>query len=128
MRASLGVDGANLMSMDLSVWSMTRFDLPAQLPRSDQWERYGAEWSFDGSGWQVVVLVADDNPDSAVTDRLPAASTVAYVSLEPIGADRTGYEFLERVVRELARSSGGVWVDPNGSVFAPDEGTFGLDV
>jgi len=65
-----------------------------------------------------------DAPDTAVLQKLPDPSHVAYVTLEPIGADHAGYAFLEKVVRGLARATDGVWVDPNGQAYAPDEGQF----
>ena len=52
------------------------------------------------------------------------AAHVAYVTLEPIGADKAGYKMLEDAVRELSRQSGGVWTDPNGEPYSHDEGSF----
>ena len=115
------------MSMDLSVWSPTRFELPSQLPRAQSWVRYTNEWNFEGEGWMISVLPTDrsdgDEPDDAVLEKVPDASYVAYVTLEPIGAD-AGYKFLEEVVRTLARVTSGVWVDAYGEPFAHDEGQF----
>jgi hypothetical protein len=119
------------MSMDLSVWSSRPFDLPEQLPQWEQWKCYQDQWAFEKQGWQVLVLPArpyqtdpPDLPNSAVLLRLPGVSYVAYVTLEPIGADHAGYAFLEKVVRSLAGATGGVWVDPNEEVYAHDEGQF----
>jgi hypothetical protein len=133
------------MSMDLSVWSSRPFDLPVQLPLPKQWKvytlnlpmnsetsedqrRHRQEWAFDSVGWQVLVLPArrseDNVPEAAVLQKLPDASHVAYVTLEPIGADQAGYAFLEKVVRGLALATGGVWVVPNGQAYAHNEGQF----
>jgi len=116
------------MSMDLSVWSATPFELPGQLPRAGSWVRHPEEWQFESSGWLVTVLATGrsdcDLPSDAVLQEVPDASYVAYVTLEPIGADQEGYDFLEEVVRTLARATAGVWVDPNGGVFAHDDGHF----
>jgi hypothetical protein len=116
------------MSMDLCVWSSTPFELPGQLPQAKSWVRYPAEWDFEGAGWIVSVIVAqrseDDPPSDPVLQKVPDASHVAYVTLQPIGADRAGYDFLEEVVRTLARITSGVWVDPHGEAFAHDEGQF----
>jgi len=38
--------------------------------------------------------------------------------LEPIGADYAGYACLEKVVRSLALTTGGIWVGPNEEVYA----------
>ena len=119
------------MSMDLSVWSARPFDLPGQLPQADLWKLYQDQWAFESKGWQVLVMPArpyqtdpPDLPNSAVLLRLPGVSYVAYVTLEPIGADEAGYAFLEKVVRSLALATGGVWVDPNEECYAHDEGQF----
>ena len=119
------------MSMDLSVWSSRPFDLPEQLPHAELWKRYDDQWAFESKGWQVLVMPArpyqtdpPDLPNSAVLLRLPGVSYVAYVTLEPIGADHAGYALLETVVRSLALATGDVWVDPNKKVYAHDEGQF----
>ena len=119
------------MSMDLSVWSARPFDLPEQLPQPEAWKRYQETWAFETKGWQVLVLPARPYqtkpphlPNSEVLLRLPGVSYVAYVTLEPIGADHAGYAFLEKVVRSLALATGGVWVDPDEEVYAHDEGRF----
>src|SRR5262245_19915886 len=86
------------------------------------------EWAFDKGTWQVLVLPTqrskDDAPDSSVLRKVPDAAYVAYVTLQPIGADRAGYALLEKVVRALALATDGVWVDPNGQAHAHDEGQF----
>jgi len=112
------------MSMDLAVWSERPFELPRQLPKADSWKCYGKEFAFEGDGWQVTVLCAIDTADVSVVSKLPTAKHVAYVTLEPIGADAPGYTMLENVVRGLSRQAGGVWVDPSGQGHLHDEGTF----
>jgi hypothetical protein len=112
------------MSMDLSVWSPQSFELPAQLPNSSQWRLYARAWTLEAVGWHIQVLPAADHPDSNVLQKLPGASHVAYVTLEPIGADDIAYDLLEKVVRTLARVTSGVWVDPNGEPYFHDEGQF----
>ncbi|HEY1787287.1 MAG TPA: hypothetical protein VGJ73_03990 [Verrucomicrobiae bacterium] len=112
------------MSMDLAVWSARPFNLPAELPQSSAWEHAANEFAFSGKGWHVLVLPSEDEPDEEVVSKLPDAAHVAYVSLEPIGADAAGYKMLETVVRDLARKSNGVWVDANGEPYRHDEGSF----
>ena len=113
------------MSMDLSVWSTRDFDLPAALPQSGLWKRYDHEFAFEAEKWQVLVLAEQSEPDPFVIEKLPGASFVAYITLEPIGAGPDGYDFLEAVVRSVARESGGVWVDALGTAaYFHDEGRF----
>lgn len=111
------------MSMDLAVWAPRAFDLPGQLPRADEWVEHRGEYSFEGQGWQVLVMRGDEDPDPSVQDALPEGRHVAYVTLEPMGADRSGYDFLEGVVRHLARTGNGRWRDPDGVLHAHDEGS-----
>jgi hypothetical protein len=112
------------MSMDLAVWSAQPFDLPKQLPKSNSWKRTGKEFAYSGKGWHVLVMCSDDEPDENIVSKLPGAAHVAYVTLEPIGADKAGYKMLEEVVRELSRQTGGVWTDPDGNPYLHDEGQF----
>jgi hypothetical protein len=112
------------MSMDLAVWSARPFKLPAELPDSKAWKRTGKEFAFLKKGWQVLVLSSEDEPEDNIVEKLPGAAHVAYVTLEPIGAGPDGYKMLETVVRDLARQTGGVWVDSNGEPCLHDEGDF----
>jgi hypothetical protein len=110
------------MSVDLSVWSSKPFELPGQLPQPGSWQHFAKEWCFAGDGWHVLVMSAEDRPSSAVLQKLPDAAHVAYVTLEPIGADSAAYILLEKVVRAVARAADGVWVDLNGSAHFHNEG------
>ena len=112
------------MSMDLAVWSPREFDFPAELPRSNMWTRYSEEFAYEGDGWQVLVMPEQSEPDASVVHKLPDAKFVAWISLEPIGAGPDGYAFLEEVVRSVARTVGGVWVDPSYEAYLHNEGSF----
>lgn len=112
------------MSMDLQVWAARAFEIPGQLPRAERWVDYNEEFAFDGGAWQVLVLTEASEPSDLVSEKLPGASHVAYVTLEPLGASDAAYDFLEEVVRKLARDSAGVWVDPSGTPYRHDEGSF----
>lgn len=112
------------MSMDLSVWSTREFNLPADLLQSTLWKRYDDEFAFETDNWQVLVLAEESEPEPEVLQKLSGASFVAYITLEPIGAGPAGYTFLEELIRSLAREVGGVWVDPSGSVYFHDQGSF----
>src|SRR5687768_8237371 len=112
------------MSMDLEVWSTRDFNFPVELPRSTVWTSYDEEFAFEGDGWHVLVLSEQSEANPSVVHKLPDANFVAWVTLEPIGAGPDGYAFLEEVVRSVAREVGGVWVDPNGTAYFHDEGSF----
>ena len=112
------------MSMDLDVWSTRDFNFPAELPQPTLWKCYDEQFVFEGDEWQVLVLSEQSEPDPAVVHKLPGAKFVAGINLEPIGAGPAGYAFLEEVVRSLARQVGGVWVDPYGSPYFHNEGSF----
>lgn len=112
------------MSMDLEVWSAREVNLPSDLPQENRWQQFGEEFSYEGDGWQVLVLTESGEAPGPVAQVLPDASHVTYVTLEPIGAGPAGYAFLEQVVRSLARNSGGVWVDSSGDAYLHDQGAF----
>jgi len=96
------------MSMDLEVWSAQSFNLPGQLPRSNFWNLESDEWVYNSGSWQILVMATDDEPHASVLKKLPGANSVAYVTLEPIGADAEGYALLEEVIRNLAKENNGV--------------------
>jgi hypothetical protein len=140
------------MSMDLSVWSEKRPELPRGLPEADRWQppEVSAEtnwpdpdlaevsatgereldgpWNFESENWLIDVLIClAEDPRRIPEDvraKMPSARYAAYVSLQPIGAGRDGYAMLERVVRGLAGEYAGVWANMDGVAFAPNEGEF----
>jgi hypothetical protein len=118
---------STIMSMDLSVWSSQPFTDTA-LPEIGNWQQYPGAWSHETDDWVVHVLISNDTADDCpvfVRHLIPAAKHVAYVTLEPSGADESGYEFLEKTIRHFARVSNGVWVDGLGThAFPADEGSF----
>jgi hypothetical protein len=109
------------MSMDLSVWCPATPSLPAVLP-SGEWVQTGSEFALEGDGWHVLALLGTEAPPQEVLERLPSATSVVYITLEPIGAPDEAYARLESVVRHVARVTGGVWVDPNGEAYSHNEG------
>ena len=124
------------MSMDLQVWSRKPFDLPAQLCESGAWTSYpapsavrasGESYAYETESWQVEVLTgtAKSNPvPNSIKAISPELLHVAFLTLEPIGADADGYAFLERTVRELARRNDGRWLGPDGlHAYSANEGT-----
>jgi hypothetical protein len=112
------------MSVDLEVWSSKSFELPKVLPQSDRWNEMAGEWAFEAAGWQVLVITDEDEPSESVAEALPGATHVAHVTLEPIGATKDAFTFLESVVRSLAKSNNGRWVDADGHVHRHAEGHF----
>ena len=115
---------AKSVSTDLAVWSTRAFNFPAELPQSSLWKSYDDEFAFEKDDWQVSILSEQTEPDPSVVHKLSGANFVAWISLEPIGAEPDGYAFLEEVVRSVTRKVGGVWVDQNGLVYFHDEGNF----
>jgi hypothetical protein len=140
------------MSMDLSVWSEECPELPRGLPDVDHWQppeaaseasepdvdldlvpemgqrELDGPWYYEAEGWLIEVLTClVEDPrivPEEVRKKLPLPKHVAYVTLQPIGAGRDGYEMLEKVVRGLAREYRGVWANMDGVAFLPDEGEF----
>lgn len=125
------------MSMDVDVWSREPFDLPTQLPMPEKWNVYVipipklgdvTNYAFESDGWQVLVTLGDlrkPTPPDSIRSLDGFDAHVAGVSLEPIGADETGYAMLEQTVRALARATKGRWIDPaNGTAHDADAGSF----
>lgn len=107
------------MSMDLVVWTACTIALPADLPESTKWKNHsGPDWAYESSAWQVIV---EPDPSrkkvSEVLARNPQFQTATVVVLEPLGANREGYAFLETVARSIAkRCGGGVIEGPAGLI------------
>ncbi len=112
------------MSMDLEVWSPRPFKLPHQLPKTGFWNLEVDEWAYEGNGWHILVLAGETEPDGHILERLPDAKYVAYVNLEPIGADSDGYSLLEEVIRTLTKENDGLWINLSGIANSHDEGVF----
>jgi hypothetical protein len=140
------------MSIDLSVWSEQRPDLPRGLPDPERWQppevfpeaswlqdqltdvpemgerELDGPWCYETENWLIDVLKClVEDPRSIPEDvrkKTPSAKHIAYVTLQPIVAGRDGYEMLGRVVRGLARTYQGVWANMDGVAFMPDEGDF----
>ena len=123
--------------MDVDVWAREPFDLPAQLPGSEKWNVYEipipklgnvTNYAFESDGWQVLVTLGElrkPTPPESILSLDGFDVHVASVTLEPIGADETGYSMLEQTVRSLARATNGRWIDPaNGNAHDADAGSF----
>ncbi|MDJ0792750.1 MAG: hypothetical protein QNI98_00800 [Woeseiaceae bacterium] len=105
------------MSMDLILYTACAIALPADLPQAESWKNYGYEdWAYESEGWQVLVAIdAEYEIPSGATDLNTDLRYSIPVTLEPIGADRDGYKFLDTTVRKLAdKCGGGVVEGPDG--------------
>lgn len=97
------------MSMDLVLYTACAITLPTDLLEPGSWKNYGYEdWAYESESWQVVVAIDTkyEIPSSA-TDLDRALQYSVPVTLEPIGADKDGYDFLDATVRKLAEKCGG---------------------
>ncbi|MEO1527854.1 MAG: hypothetical protein AAFX06_20680 [Planctomycetota bacterium] len=125
------------MSIDVRVWATERFDLPAQLPEPQNWHTYDTpipkvgnvtNYAYESDGWQVLVtfgVMRKPTPPDSIRSLDMIEAYIVNVSLEPIGADKSGYAMLERTVRDLARATNGRWIDPvNGTLHDADAGSF----
>ncbi len=105
------------MSMDLILYTACAITLPTDLPEPESWRNYGAEdWAYESEGWQVLVAIDAEYeiPSGAKVLDTNLQFSIP-VTLEPIGADRDGYEFLDTTVRKLAEKCGGGVVEgPDG--------------
>jgi len=111
--------------MDLTVWCDGEISLPNVLPEPSCWQEYKSERAYEKENWQVLVVPGEDEePGSSILEKFPKASKAYYITLEPIGADAEGYMFLEKVTRALAKSCGGVWINPYGTAYFYNEGSF----
>ena len=105
------------MSMDLILYTACAITLPADLPEPESWKNYGYEpWAYESESWQVLVAVVKEYEiPSATMDLEGELRYSTSVTLEPIGADRDGYDFLDTTVRKLAQKCGGGIVEgPDG--------------
>ena len=105
------------MSMDLILCTACAITLPTDLPESESWKNYGHEsWAYESESWQV--LVAIENEYEIPSKAMDLEGELRYstsVTLEPIGAERDGYLFLDTTVRKLAQKCGGSIVEgPDG--------------
>lgn len=105
------------MSMDLILYEACALNLPADLPDADHWKNYGGtDWAYEADSWQVIV---DIDPEFQIPDDAkalkPGLTLTIPITLEPIGADERGYEFLEKTAHKLIeKCGGGVLEGPNG--------------
>ncbi len=105
------------MSMDLILYTACAITLPTDLPESESWKNYGYEpWAYESESWQVLVSIEKEYEiPSGVMDLEGELRYSTSVTLEPIGADRNGYNFLDMTVRKLAQKCGGGIVEgPDG--------------
>ncbi len=105
------------MSMDLILYTACVIALPTDLPEPESWKNYGYEdWAYESESWQVLVEI--DTEYEIPSGAMDLDKDLQYsipVTLEPIGADKDGYDFLDATVRKLAeKCGGGVLEGPDG--------------
>ena len=105
------------MSMDLILYTACAITLPTDLPEPESWKNYGYEdWAYESESWQVLVEI--DTEYEIPSGAMDLDGNLQYsipVTLEPIGADKDGYDFLDTTVRKLAdKCGGGVVEGPDG--------------
>lgn len=105
------------MSMDLILYTACAITLPTDLPEPESWKNYGYEdWAYESESWQVLVAIDTEYEiPSGATDLYGDAQHSIPLTLEPIGADKDGYDFLDAIVRKLVeKCGGGVLEGPDG--------------
>ena len=105
------------MSMDLVVWTACTLSFPIDLPDGDKWKNYGdSDWAYETEAWQVVVDKDPKySPSQKVLEINAKYNVATLLTLEPIGADEKGYEYLDHVVSMVVRKcGGGIVEDPTG--------------
>ncbi|MBQ4812483.1 hypothetical protein J8M20_14090 [Pseudoalteromonas luteoviolacea] len=107
------------MSMDIAVWVTCIATLPGDLPKSHEWnvEKWEDSTSYvypsPNMDWQLIIekLNALEKPTSKAL-KLNSDVKYGYVfSLEPIGADDTGYKMLEESIQSIANKCGGAVIE-----------------
>jgi hypothetical protein len=104
------------VSYDISIWSTKPFDDPAQLPLPEDWAVDSDHWSYVRPTWLLntgpsAKVLSEDIP-AEVLDVLPGIAYLTEVSLEPIGAAKTGFAMLNRLAATVAKNAHGVIFDP----------------
>lgn len=113
------------MSMDIVVWAACAVSIPAGLPEAESWKNYGGpDWAYESSTWQVIAEPLEGQEASegvrALDDK---AGNAIVLVLEPIGADKSGYQFLNDVAVAIAKTCGGAVLDgPMGPVKLDESG------
>jgi hypothetical protein len=110
------VDHAVLVSLDWDLYAPRAESVRPHLPRRDEWEEHAGIFSYAGDGWLLHVTGPESIPAEGIPpDLRPLAEDITHrvgFSLEPIGAPKAGYKFLEETVNAIARGLGCVGYDP----------------
>jgi hypothetical protein len=116
------------MSTHTEVWTGELVDVAVLLPEPERWQRYDhhdadlgdfACWQFDGQDWNVTVCSPEplDRADldivafQEVKRLLPRVRYRIGIGMEPINPQRTGWEFLNRVITAIAIGRHGLGFD-----------------
>jgi hypothetical protein len=107
------------VSWDDAVWTVEPVHVATLLPAPSRWQRYDHQdftcWQFDGERWLISVCDPEPIDPAEIPDRvrqlLPGVRYLIGMSLEPSGASRAGWAFLNRVITVLATGSHGLGFD-----------------
>lgn len=107
------------MSMDVVVWVTCIVTIPADLPKSGDWneEKWDEFTSYvypsPKMNWQLILEKLDysQKPSTQVLQLAPDIKHGYVLSLEPIGADDHGYKMLEDSIQSIANKCGGAVIE-----------------
>lgn len=102
------------MSMDIIIWAACTLNIPTDLPQPEKWLSHKLEdmsyWSFQspGSEWQLVF----ENPKGysvpkPILEVYPNIKVGYALTLEPMGAPKDGYKFLNETISAIAKKCSG---------------------
>jgi len=105
------------MSMDLILYTTCLLSFPADLPNPESWKNYGGtDWAYEADSWQVIVDIDKSFaiPEEAKKIRNNLSITIP-ITLEPIGASKEGYKYLDKTTQYIIKKCrGGVLEGPDG--------------
>jgi hypothetical protein len=104
------------VSYDITIWCTQPFDDPTLLPLPDEWIVHTDHWSYARPTWVLntgpsAKVLPEDIPEGVLV-ALPGIAYLTEISLEPIGAPKTGFAMLRRLSSTVAKHAYGVIHDP----------------
>lgn len=103
--------------MDIIFYATCALSLPQELPESESWKNYGgSDWSYETSEWQVLVdLDLEFQIPEEASELKSGLNITIPITLEPIGADKSGYQLFEKTTQHIIDLCGGGVVEgPDG--------------
>lgn len=113
--------GGLTMSLDTEVWvarEVSLHEVVRVLP--GEWEQFGDDASWDGEGWQVLVMESEEANADEADPGIPAELVRSRpfrvsVTVEPIGAPPPAIATLTDVMTALVNEFDGVALHPDSS-------------